>query len=312
MTWGWRHPMVLLPVLCRSWDEERLSQALVHEIGHIRRWDVVTQALGNAACALYWFNPLVWLAARKMLVERERACDDLVLESGALPSAYAHGLLEMARSLGAGWTAARVSPAMARRSQISGRLLAVLDPDRSRRAIGRREVITAALGCVLVVAPLAMVRPARAIPSPVSGEQVGAGAAALAATPQGTNAPATALEDFKAIGAVYGEWKNAVVRRDAHAIGELYTADATLVTQDRPEVTGRQAITQLYQSYLDFGLATIEVNPREMYTVGAMICELGTSDALTASGHVLSRSRYMTLWKKEDGKWRVHRDFLAQ
>jgi len=46
--------------------------------------------------------------------------------------------------------------------------------------------------------------------------------------------------------------------------------------------------------------------------VGAMICELGTSDALTASGHVLSRSRYMTLWKKEDGKWRVHRDFLAQ
>lgn len=101
MTWGLRRPVLILPVSCKTWDEERLGQVLVHEIGHIQRWDVLTQALSSAACAIYWFNPLVWIAARQMLVERERACDDLVLRSGAKPSSYAHGLLEIARSLGA-------------------------------------------------------------------------------------------------------------------------------------------------------------------------------------------------------------------
>jgi len=96
MTWGLRRPMLILPVACKTWDEDRLRQALVHEMGHIERRDVLTQAIGNAACALYWFNPLVWIAARQMLVERERACDDMVLRSGAKPSAYAHGLISKA------------------------------------------------------------------------------------------------------------------------------------------------------------------------------------------------------------------------
>jgi ketosteroid isomerase-like protein len=84
------------------------------------------------------------------------------------------------------------------------------------------------------------------------------------------------------------------------------------VAPTRPGVTGRQALADLYQSYFFFGLASIEIHPEEMYTVGDMICELGSAEAFTASGGVLSNSRYMTLWKKEDGKWRVHRDYLSQ
>ena len=49
----------------------------------MRRWDWLTQLAAHVACALYWFNPLVWFAARQMRIERERACDDLVLASGA-------------------------------------------------------------------------------------------------------------------------------------------------------------------------------------------------------------------------------------
>jgi uncharacterized protein (TIGR02246 family) len=302
MTWGLRRPLLILPLACKTWDEERLRQVLVHEIGHILRWDVLTQALSSAACALYWFNPLVWMAARQMLVERERACDDLVLESGAKPSSYAHGLLDIARSLGARWTAAHVSPAMARRSQISGRLLAVLDPARSRQGLGRRVALLAASAGAVLVLPLALLEPVPAI------------RAAVVPAPQVVTATMASIgeEDFKAIGAVYDEWKSAVRRRDAHAVSLLYTADGMIVVPVMPPIGGRQAVADMYQYYFDNGLAGIEVHTEELYPVGDMICELGTSEGLTSSGRVLSTNRYMTLWKKDEGKWHAHRDYFVQ
>jgi hypothetical protein len=83
------------------------------------------QLIAQAACAIYWFNPLVWMAAAQLRSERERACDDAVLRGGALASAYAGHLLDIARELR---PALRPSAAlaMARRSDLEGRLLAVL------------------------------------------------------------------------------------------------------------------------------------------------------------------------------------------
>jgi uncharacterized protein (TIGR02246 family) len=191
---------------------------------------------------------------------------------------------------------------MARRSQISGRLLAVLDPGRSRQGLGRRVALVAALAGAGLVLPLAVLQPVAAIH------------AAAAPEPQAAAAPVPVIgpDDFKAIAAVYDEWKSAVRRKDAHAISLLYTADGMVVSQASPSVRGRQALEELNQYYFDFGVAAIEVHTQEMYPVGDMLCELGTAEAFTGSGKVLSANRYMTLWKKEDGKWRVHRDFLAQ
>jgi hypothetical protein len=79
---------------------------------------------------MYWFNPLVWVAASRLRCERERACDDVVLRGGAQASAYAAHLLDIAREL---QPALRPSAAlaMARSSGLEGRLLAVL-ADRPR------------------------------------------------------------------------------------------------------------------------------------------------------------------------------------
>src|SRR5207244_5049552 len=83
-------------------------------------------------CALYWFNPLVWLASRRMCVERERACDDLVLNGGCKASDYASHLVEIAR------TFRRVPQveaiAMARSSQLQNRIAAIVDGSRTRGA----------------------------------------------------------------------------------------------------------------------------------------------------------------------------------
>jgi uncharacterized protein (TIGR02246 family) len=260
-------------------------------MGHIQRRDVLTQALGSAACALYWFNPLIWVAARQMLVERERACDDLVLGSGAKPSAYAHELLEIARSLGARWSAARVSPAMARRSQISGRLLAVLDPSRSRRRLERGAALITAAAAIVLVVPLAALGPAT---------QVGADASTAVAG------------DVQGIAAVYAQWENAIRQRDALAISMFHTADTVIVTEGRPDARGRVAVEELYRYYFANGLAGAEIHLQDSYAVGDLVCALGHSEAFTAAGRLLSASRHMTLWKKEAGQWRVHRDYLAR
>jgi len=160
LTWGVRRPVVILPPSCEDWTDAQAGTVLVHEISHIRRHDCLTQTLASLACVLHWFNPLAWLAGRRMLTERERACDDQVLLAGAKASDYANDLLEIARSLGAPWPTSQVSTAMARRSQIAGRLLAVLDPHLARGGASRgRVAVAAAFGLALLV-PFAGVRAA--------------------------------------------------------------------------------------------------------------------------------------------------------
>lgn len=93
MTWGLFHPIVLLPREAELWPKERLDVVLLHELGHVRRGDYASQLLISLVCALYWFHPLVWQAARLARMDSETAADDLVLGAGVTPSSYATHLL---------------------------------------------------------------------------------------------------------------------------------------------------------------------------------------------------------------------------
>jgi beta-lactamase regulating signal transducer with metallopeptidase domain len=132
MTWGWIRPAILLPAESMDWTKERLRLVLLHEFGHVLRWDCLTQIITQLGCALYWFNPLMWVAARQMGVERERACDDLVLSRGCRPSDYAEHLVEIAQSFRRVPRPAAAIP-MARSSQLDGRVEAIVDACRPRR-----------------------------------------------------------------------------------------------------------------------------------------------------------------------------------
>jgi len=150
---------VLLPEDCDEWSDERRRAVLTHELAHVQRLDCLTQALAHVACALYWFHPLAWLAARRLRVERERACDDLVLRVGASGPDYAQELLQLARSLRASPSAALAGVAMARPSQLEGRLLAILDPRQERRAPSRPAAAVAATLAGGLLVPVAAVEP---------------------------------------------------------------------------------------------------------------------------------------------------------
>ncbi len=158
MTWGWLRPVVLLPTGADEWSSDRRRDVLLHELAHVRRLDGLTQAMATIACALYWFHPLAWLASRRMRVERERACDDVVLLAGSRASDYAGHLLEIARGLRAPGASSMAALAMARASQLEGRLLAILDPARRRGGPSRRAVMGELVGAVLVLLPLSVVR----------------------------------------------------------------------------------------------------------------------------------------------------------
>lgn len=138
--------VIMMPPSAASWMPEARQAALVHELTHIKRGDRRTQAIAQLACAIYWFNPLVWYAAAGLARERERACDDEVLRFGAKPSAYATLLLDLARKPSSMWTPA-TALSMARPSAIEGRLLLILAdavrvPRRSTRWLVGVAIIT--------------------------------------------------------------------------------------------------------------------------------------------------------------------------
>jgi uncharacterized protein (TIGR03435 family) len=75
----------------------QLRALIAHERCHIRHHDNLTASLHMAVEALFWFHPLVWWLERRLIEERERACDEYVLQSGSTPRDYAEGILEVCR-----------------------------------------------------------------------------------------------------------------------------------------------------------------------------------------------------------------------
>ena len=162
MACGVLRPAVMMPKEADEWPTERLRIVLLHELAHVKRRDCLTHLVAQLACALHWFNPLAWIAARNVRTERERACDDLVLAAGTHGPDYADQLLEIARVMRAGHypaVLAGATLAMAHRSQLEGRLMAILDPRVPHAALTKLRAAAATTVCCAAVVPLATVQP---------------------------------------------------------------------------------------------------------------------------------------------------------
>ncbi|MBX6330532.1 MAG: M56 family metallopeptidase [Gemmatimonadaceae bacterium] len=170
VTWGVFRPTVLLPTAAHLWPAERMRMVLLHEMAHVRRLDALTQALAQMCQVLCWFNPLVWLAAHRMRVERERACDDRVLAHGTLASSYARDLLEIARAGMAAHPRIIAALALACRTELEGRMLAILDEHQRRTGVRPHTGAAMATVAAGLVLPLATVQ---VVPKPSSGPASG-------------------------------------------------------------------------------------------------------------------------------------------
>ena len=155
MALGILRSTILLPAEAETWSEEKRRAVLLHELAHIRRWDCLTHILTRLAAALHWFNPLAWLALKRLQTERERACDDLVLTAGARPAVYADQLLDIARTMHAQPLTSTAAIPMARKSQLEGRLLAILDATRNRHIVSRHSLAVSIIVLIIITSSLA-------------------------------------------------------------------------------------------------------------------------------------------------------------
>ena len=163
MVWGLFRPVILLPADADEWEPERQRAVLLHELAHIHRQDWLMQTVVQITCAVYWFNPLVWFAARRMQTEVERACDDHVLNEGYQSTDYARHLLDVVRNIRKTDTATRSAVAMARRSKIEGRLRTVLAENQNRRPITRIAVAIGLLALICCAVPMGAMQLAEAV-----------------------------------------------------------------------------------------------------------------------------------------------------
>jgi TonB family protein len=167
-TWG-LHPRIMLPADAAGWTDERVHAVLCHELAHIRRRDWIVQIAAETLRAVYWFNPLLWLACARLRWESERACDDVVLRMGMPPGSYARHLIDLARSHAHREPVLATAMPMARASSLQGRITAMLNPDLNRNGLSPRAAALIVFGLFAVTLPVAAYRASQESPLSLAG-----------------------------------------------------------------------------------------------------------------------------------------------
>jgi hypothetical protein len=129
----------------------------MHELIHIANKDNLICILQTMLCCLLWFHPLVWLIKRRILEERERVCDEMVIEYGSESRIYATGLLKVVRF----GLQLQESPGLAGATgaDLRKRLeLIMINKTKNTKTLWQRWIVgttLAALGCICIAASFA-------------------------------------------------------------------------------------------------------------------------------------------------------------
>jgi beta-lactamase regulating signal transducer with metallopeptidase domain len=97
--WGLWRATITLPINAAHWSSERKLAVLIHELGHVARYDWATTIVVKVVCALFWFLPPVWWLAARLDHCAEMACDDFIYRLRDKHLAYAESLLAFAQPL---------------------------------------------------------------------------------------------------------------------------------------------------------------------------------------------------------------------
>jgi bla regulator protein blaR1 len=147
-------PVLLLPEgIFDRLTPEQLGAVVAHEMCHVKRRDNLTFAFHLVVETLFWFYPLVWWIRTRLVEERERACDEAVLQSGSNAEVYAEGILNVCKFY--------VEPPLACASVLSGtnlkrRIARIMTQPPGTRLTVAREILLATAGFVALAAPVGL------------------------------------------------------------------------------------------------------------------------------------------------------------
>lgn len=157
LTCGFFRPSILLPKGAFDWPEQRKDIVLLHELAHIKRGDFLLSFLTRMASILYWFNPLVWLAIKRLAIEREHASDDCVLAAGTKASEYASHLLEIAKKASSQKWFSPAGITIAKKSNLEARIMSILNNTRPTGQMKLSTILLTGFLALSLILPLASV-----------------------------------------------------------------------------------------------------------------------------------------------------------
>ncbi len=152
--WGIWSPKILLPQNYIDWSGDQKISVLMHELGHIHRYDALSLLVVRITCAIFWFLIPLWWIARKISASSEIACDDLIYRLGEKQVQYAEHLLQLADH---SKDAPSMTVPMSGHSEIYQRIMAVLDTKRPRQAVKSESIQYPVLIGILFIVILASV-----------------------------------------------------------------------------------------------------------------------------------------------------------
>jgi TonB family protein len=199
-TWGILRGRILVPRDAESWPEERVRIVLAHELAHIKRFDWIMQIIAESARAIHWFNPLFWIACKRLRHESEHSCDDAVLNLGIDGQTYAAHLLELARAFKNSDRAWSPVLAMAQPPHLERRFVAMLNPSLNRRPVGLATVGAVVLVAICLTLPLAAMQ-SREQAAPVVQPRVVTKSSPPAPTSSAANAAANVVPKARVVAA---------------------------------------------------------------------------------------------------------------
>jgi len=97
---------------------------------------------------------------------------------------------------------------------------------------------------------------------------------------------------------------------NAAGIANLYTEDGQFLPPNGGFVSGRQAIQDTFQSFMDMGVKEIKLEALEVEGYGNAASEVGKYTLKGEGGQVMDEGKFVVIWKQEAGQWKLHRDII--
>jgi bla regulator protein BlaR1 len=149
---GIARPVLVWPKgISERLEDAHLEAILAHELWHVRRRDNLAAAIHMVVEAIFWFHPLVWWLEARLLEERERACDEEVLQLGSDRQVYAESILKTCEFC-VGSPLACVSGVTG--ADLKKRIVRIMTERVGCKLDFSRKLLLSAAGLVVVVLPI--------------------------------------------------------------------------------------------------------------------------------------------------------------